>query len=453
MARRLLSRAGGFVHDITTVAALSDQQNNIRLLSDRSLYILQNLSQEDVTFLSRYGEMLGGDFYLPVLSGSPEESDVENAKDLIRRDLNDMAVEDLLECICQAIGLLAEQGQVQLEQGSAEGTTSDVPPSDGTVVVGPGEKFPTQEAYYDAKCNAANGIFDTILVAIDWLDDNHADLLAGQFGGVTTGLIAALVAAGPVGWGTVLAASTVAGIATLLIRYSLDFGDVSDALGEQHEECVKALYNGGNTIQARDGFMIELDNAATSTTLLEQELVGFMLSNSVLNQLFDIGDSVVSYDSPGPIVCGGFLQRWQFVASGESWAFRDDSTGTYSASGAWNSGTEAWRISLVGLGTPTGPQALGRIFLTGLAVAVAVGNSVQFDHGASSDNVITGRNIKVVFSDASEQYYGGSATKDAGTLILSIASTKTIAEIEIGFNRNWSSPFSMYRDVTEVRIV
>lgn len=453
MARRLLSRAGGFVHDISTVAALSGEPTNLRLLSDRSLYILQNLSLEEVTFLSRYGEMLGGDYYLPVLAGDPEEADVEDAKNLIRRDLNDMAVEDLLECICQAVSILAELGRAASERGGAEGTTSDVPPSDGAVAVGPEEKFPTQEAYYDAKCNAANGIYDTVLGTIDWLDSNNIDLLAGEWGGLTAGLTVALTSVGPIGWGTILVASAVAGMTSLLIRYSLDFEDISDALGEQHDELVKALYNGGNAIQAKDGFLTELDNAATSTTAIERLFVSFMLSNTVLNELFDIGDTVVSYDSPDPVVCGSFLQRWQFTASGEGWAFRDDSTGTYSATGVWNSGSEAWRIGLVGLGTPTGPSAVGRIYITGLAVAVTIGNSVQFDHGAASDGVITTRNIKVIFSDVTEQYYSGPSTSGAGTLILSIAATKTIAEIEIGFGRNWSSAFDMYRDINEVRIV
>jgi len=397
--------------------------------------------------------MEGGDFYLPVVTGDPEEADVIDVVNLIRRDLNDMAVEGLLECICQAISLLAELSQAQADKEAAAGTASDVPPSDGSISVGPEERFPTQEAYYDAKCNASNGIYDTVLAAIDWLDSNNIDLLAGEWGGLTAGLITALASAGPIGWGTILVASAVAGMTSLLIRYALDFEDISDALGEQHDEIVKAMYNAGNTLQAEDGFLTELGNAATATTAVEKQFVGFMLSNTVLNELFDIGETVVSYASPSPVVCGTFLQRWQFVASGEGWAFRDDSDSPYSASGAWNSGTEAWRVNLVGPGTPVGPAAIGRIYITGLAVAVTVGNSVQFDHGAASDGVNTGRDIRVIFSDASEQYFVGPPSSGAGTLVLSIDATKTISEIEIGALRNWGFAFNIYRDITEVRIV
>jgi len=444
---------GGFVHDINTVTSLSDEPTNIRLLSDRSLYILQNLSTEDITFLSRYGEILTGGFYLPVLPGSLEEGDVENAIDLIRRDLNSMGVEQLLECICENIRQLSEAAEAAEARAAAEGTVSDIPPSDGSISVGPGERFPTQEDYYNAKCNAANGIFDTILGAIDWLHDNVSEVLVGVFGAVTSALLFGLVLSGPVGWAMIVADVTIGALSAMLIGYVLNFDDIQDALGEQHTEIVTALYNAGTALQASQNFITELGNAATSTTATEKELVSLMLTNSLLNQLFDIGNSLVSYESPDPVVCGSVLQRWPFTASGEGWTFRDDSTGSYSAAGVWNSGTEAWRITLVGPGTGTGPEAAGRIFITGLSIAVGIGNSVQFDHGASSDGVVTGRNIKVVFSDASEQYYAAPATSTAGTAVLSIEASKTIAEIEIGLARNWQYAFNATRDINEVRVV
>jgi len=343
--------------------------------------------------------------------------------------------------------------EVQTKKQSATETEVDIPPSDGGISVGLGEQFPTQSAYYDAKCNAANGIFDTVLGANNWMVNNSVDLLLGLFGGVTTGLIAGLIGAGPLGWGVIVAASTIAGLAGMTIRYSLNFSDISDALGEQHDECVKALYNAANSSLARANFITELGNAATSTTALEREFVEFLLSNTVLNQLFDIGDDVVRYESPDPVVCDTFLFRWPFTLSGESWTFRDDSTGDYSASGAWNSGAEAWRIGLVGPGTPTGPRAEGVIYLTGLAIVVDVGNSVQFDHGATSDGVVSSRSIKAVFSDATEQFFQAPSTSSAGTAIMSIEESKTIAELEIGLGRNWSLEFSITRDVNEVRVV
>lgn len=453
MARRLLSRVGGFVHDIDTVTSLSDEPTNIRLLSDRSLYILQNLSQEEVTFLSRYGEILTGDWYLPVLAGTPEASEVEDAIDIIRRDLNSMGVEELLECICANLSDISAQSQENAERDGAGGTVADVPPSDGSISVGPGERFETQEAYYNAKCNTANGIYDTVLGSIDWLDSNVTGLLAGAFGAVTSGLLFGLVLSGPVGWGVILADVTIGAISAILLGYVLNFDDISDALGEQHTELVTALYNSGNAIQAKENFLIELDNAVTPTTAIEQELVGLLLTNSVLNQLFDIGNTVVGYESPSPVACGSFLQKWPFTASGEGWTFRDDSSGSYSASGVWNSGTQAWRITVIGIGEPVGPRGEGRIYITGLAIAVDVGNSVQFDYGSTSDGVTMGTNIRAIFSDATEQYYASPSSSGAGTIVMSIESSKTIAEIEVGVGRSWGVPFNAYRDINEVRVV
>jgi len=355
-----------------------------------------------------------------------------------------------LEDLIAALEQMVENSGECCEAG---GSKVEPPPSDGEISVGPGEKFPTQEDYYNAKCNAANGIYDTILGSVDWFDNNVTALLAGAFGAVTSGLLFGLVISGPVGWGIILAEATIGALSAMIVGYTLNFDDISDALGEQHTEIVTALYNAGNALQASENFIIELDNAATPTTAIEQELVSLMLTNSVLNELFDIGDTVVSYESPDPVVCGSVLQRWTFAASGESWTFRDDSTGTYSATGVWNAGAQAWRIGLVGLGTGTGPRAEGRIFITGLAIAVDIGNSVQFDHSASEDSVVTGRNIKVIYSDASEQYFDAPSTSGPGTAVMSIEKSETIEEIEIGLGRNWQFAFNTYRDINEVRVV
>lgn len=446
MARRLLSRQGGFVHDINTVAALSDEPNNIRLLSDRSLYILQNLSQEEVTFLSRYGTLETGDFYLPVLAGTPDASVVEDAIDLVRRDLNSMAIDELLECICEGLGNLVQLGE-------SEGQDIASPQSDGEVSVGEGEQFPDQESYFDAKCRVSNAIYDTVLGMVAWLQNNNVDLLAGIFGGVTSGLIVGLLGAGPVGWAVVFVGSVVAGMAGYLVRYSLSFTDLEDALEDVHDECVLALYNAADTLTAESEFLTAVENSAVSTTPLERGVIALILTSDVLNQLFNPREDVASYESPDPVDCGSaLLQLWSFVASGESWSFRDDSTGSYSASGVWNSGAEAWRVTIVGLGTGTGPSALGTILITGLSIAVPAGGSIQFDHSATGDGVKAFRMIKAIFSDLSEQQYSAPSTATAGTAVMTFAADKTLAEIEISTGRNWAIPFNTTRDIEEVRV-
>ena len=333
MARKLLSRQGGFVHDIGTLVSLSDEPNNIRLLSDRSLYILQNLSEREITFLSRYGEMIGGDFYLPVLAGSSEAGDVESAIDLIRKDLNNMAVEDLLECICEAIGTMAEQSES--EGQAAEGT-----PSDGDVPIGPGEKFPTVQAYLDAKCNAANGIFDTIRGKVQWLQDNNVDLLAGIFGGVTSGLLVAIAISGPVGWAWALVGSVITGLASYLVRFAVNFSDLGDALDDTHDECVQSLFDAANTNLAEAAFIVAVEAGAPPITPVEVGLLNIMLSVELLNQLFDPRSDLISYESPDPYVCSGWSETFDFTIDDQGW--ENDATGgfpfgTYIPATGWHS--------------------------------------------------------------------------------------------------------------------
>ncbi len=447
MARREISRVGGFVHDIETVASLSDEPNNIRLLSDRSLYILQNLSLEDITFLSRYGEILTGGFYLPVTAGSSEESDVMDAVNLIRRDLNSMAVEALLECICAATNALVELGVLG-------GQDIEAAPSDGDVPVGPDEQFPDQESYFVAKCNASNAIYDTVLATVQWLEANNIDLLGGLLGGMTTALAMAFLISGPVGWAVTLAGVTVTGITTYLISQAIDFSDLEDALVDVHDELVLSLFNASNTITAENSFITEIAASSEPTTGIERDLVRLMLSSDLLNLLFDPRQDVGVYQSPSPVDCGSaLLQVWSFVASGEGWTFRDDSTGTYTASGLWSSGKEAWEITIVGLGTPTGTYAQGTIYITGLSIAIPAGGSIQMDHSATGDDVISWRFIKAVFSDVTEQQSTAPSTSTAGTIVMTVPTAKTISELEISFGRNWATAFNTTRDVQEVRVV
>jgi len=407
---------------------------------------LQNLSQEEVTFLSRYGTLETGDFYLPVLAGTSDASVVEDAIDLVRRDLNSMAIDALLECICEAVSGLVELGK-------SEGQDIESAQSDGEVSVGEDEQFPDQEAYFDAKCRVSNAIYDTVLNAVQWLDDNHADLFAGAFGGVTSGLLLSFLVAGPVGWAVVVAGAAVSAIAGYLIAHELAFDDLYDALVDVHGECVLALYNAENTLTAENEFVAAIAASSVSTTALERGAINLILTSDALNQLFQPRDDVASYESPDPVDCGAaLLQLWSFVASGESWSFRDDSTGGYSASGVWNSGAEAWRVTIVGPGTGTGPSALGTILITGLSIAVPAGGSIQFDHSATGDGVKAFRMIKAIFSDASEQSFSAPSTGTAGTAVMTFAADKTLASIEISTGRNWAIPFNTTRDIEEVRV-
>ncbi len=431
MARRLISSARGFVHDIETVVSLSDDPNNMRLLSDRSLYILQNLSLEDITFLSRYGEILAGDFYLPVVAGTQDASDVSDAIDLVRRDLNSMSIEGLMECICEAVSILAEQGE-------SAGQTVEASDSDGSTSIGPGEQFPDQAAYFDAKCAASNGIFDTIKGVIEWLDDNYGNLILNVFGGITSGVILALVASGPVGWTVAVVAIIVSAIAGYLVATSIDFVDLIAALADTHDTCVEALYNSDSGGSARDNFVAAAGSGTPSISVAEEGLLNLLLTAEMVNQLFNPRSDLVTYVSPDPVVCvGGLLLHWPFNSDMDGFVFTDVSTGTNSATGVWdaNSGDGAVMFTLTNTGDNN--KASGEIEKTGLSQAVGLGNSAQFDYSATSDGENMTKLLEVVFSDMTTDSVSVGSSKSAGTIILPFTESKTLTEVKLTISRTW----------------
>jgi hypothetical protein len=425
---------------------LSDEPNNIRLLSDRSLYILQNLSSEDVTFLSRYGDILTDGFYLPVTAGAPEEGDVESAVDLIRRDLNSMAVEQLLECICAATNALVELGVLA-------GQKVEDAPSNGEVSVGPDEQFPDQASYFVAKCNASNAIYDTVLATVQWLETNNIDLLGGLLGGMTTALGMGLLISGPVGWAVTLAAVTVTGITTYLISQTIDFSDLEDALIDVHDELVLSLFNASNTITAKDSFIAEIAASTEPTTAIERDLVRLMLSSDLLNLLFDPRQDVGSYQSPSPVDCGtALLASWTYPTDAEGWTFRDDSTSPSSASGVYNAVDLALEVTKVNAGGGGRPESKGTWLKTGLSIAVPAGSSVQMDHSGTSDAIKQGGYMKVIYSDVSETIRSLDIGATAGTMVMTLPDAKTINDIECSLWRKTSAANTHTSDILEVRV-
>jgi len=359
-------------------------------------------------------------------------------------------INQTLEDLRDAIeGFTEKSGQCCQPKGSKTGSE---PSTQQPEYGGIDDEYQDIDAFFDARCNACNGIYDTILGTVDWLADNNVDWKAGLFGGLTTGLVFALVGAGPAGWAVAASGSIITGLAIWLIRETFDFSDLSTALDDVHDELVAGLYNTSDVPTAKQNFLSILGGATPTPSSAELYLIEILLSGDLLNNILEPRSDLATYQSPDPIDCGAAtLQVWPFVATGEGWAFRDDSTGSYTAFGVHVPAREAWEINIVGLGTATGPRATGTIYITGLSIAVGVGNSVQLDYGPTGDGVNMSHHIKVIFSDASETeiQVGGTG---AGTLILSMTATKTIAEIECSAGRNWQYAFNTTIDFDEVRV-
>lgn len=445
---RPLEPTRGAIHNVARLKAMDLGPCYVIAVSETTLNIIQNYAIDEVGYLSRYGVSFEGGYYTPV---DEDHSDYGFVLDVIRRyklEVNDLTC-DLVEAL-NNITTVMEAMVSCCQTRELSGQQIDDISHDGTVSVGqPGDDFPDQSSYFGAKCNVANAIYDQIKGQFDWFTSHYADLVLGELGGVTAAVTAGFLLAGPVGWGVIAVEALFVSMVVYLINENINFGDVNAALADTHDETVQALYNSGSAAVAKANFIAALEAGSPSITAIESDGVSLMLTSKLINQLFDPRADLVSYTSPDPVDCGTTLQVWTFPTDGQSWAFRDDSTGGNSASGVHVPAREAWGLTMDTSGGSG--AAWGVIWIASLSIAVDVGNSVQFDHSAPSDDENSSRLLKVVYSDLSE-YEVFSDGVAAGTITLDITVAGTIERIECMFGRQYN-PLSPYtQDVEEVRV-
>lgn len=376
---------------------------------------------------------------------------------LIARDIFESMSMACLEDVISVIQCICNQTTVLAEKSEDTGQEVEGVLSDGDVATGPGEQFPDQETYFAAKCSVANAIFDTLRGMILWLEDNDVDLLAGAFGGITSGLLVGLALAGPVGWAWALAGSVFVGMAGYLIRYAISFTDVKDALDDTQEACVLALYNATDSLVAENNFIAALEAGSPVITSIESAFVGLMLSSEVVNQLFDPRADVAGYVSPSPIDCGAaVIQIWDFDSDVESWTFRDDSTANASATGSYNAFEEALQADQVVVAGGPGRITQAVNVSPTVALVVTPGASVQWDYSAPSDSIVVFRILTAFYTDATSEDVSRGGHTSAGTLVLTLTQSKTIETIECltGRSNGSSSTGWTFETLTfEVRVI
>lgn len=354
-------------------------------------------------------------------------------------------IEDLVDAINAAVACCAANSETGPQAADDSGLSS------ADVQIGIDEQFDTSAAYYVAKCNVANAIYDTVKQGIDWLVDNNTDLLAGVYGAVTAGVLAHVLI-GPIGWAAAAIELSVIEISIYLISRTVNFTDLQTVLAAQHAPLVTSLFNAGTATGARAAVKSILE-AATGPSLspIEVGLINIMLPFKLLNQLFSPTPQTAAYQSPSPISCGTPIQIWDFASSGQGWTFRDDSENDNSATGEWQAGGEWWQMEITTTAGNSG-RAKGTIYLTGLSIAVSSGNSVQFDFGPTSDGVNASLHIHVVYSDMTTQDVLLPSFPSAGTVILDVAAAKTLAEIECSVSRAWAVASTFTREIQTVRV-
>ncbi|MCK5014678.1 MAG: hypothetical protein KAS66_12760 [Candidatus Omnitrophica bacterium] len=324
--------------------------------------------------------------------------------------------------------------------------------SDGDIQTGPDEQFPDQESYFNAKCSASNGIYDTVRGLIDWLHDNNAEMIIGSFGGITAAISLGLLFAGPVGWAAIAAETTLVGLSSWAFSTLFDFDDMQDAFDDVKDELVMSLYNASDSVVARTSFLAVLDTATPALTTAEKRLVQYTLSSAVLNQLFSPRADVAVYTSPSPTDCGVTLALWTFPTDEEGFTFRDDSEGASSASGDYESDEEALEITMVNAGGGSRPLSKGTWVKTGLSIAIPAGSAARFDFSAPSDSITQAIYLKVIYSDLTDDEKSMSGGTKAGTIVLTLPTAKTISDIECSIGRTTSLSNTHTSNIEEVRV-
>src|SRR3970040_1416926 len=96
---RNLARVGGSVHDVAYLDTLNPDDFHVIVLSERSLYILNNLSLGEVGCLARYAKQyLPGNLFVPVEVGAEWEEFGRDTQNAFGWEIYDMT--------CDIVGLL-----------------------------------------------------------------------------------------------------------------------------------------------------------------------------------------------------------------------------------------------------------------------------------------------------------------------------------------------------------
>lgn len=308
MATRNLSRAKGFVHSLDHLSALSDDCNLV-ILTDRALYVLQNLAAMDATFASRYGHIVDGDQYIPlVLDGGSDEQIYQNTIYEVQGGLSMGCLDELTSALVGIRDAIAEQGNACC--ASIEITTGQYPQI-GEGVYGPGDPPPPgweeTNPELSQKCDMANWYWQEFRETVVAIRESGAiGLLVASFGAGLAILLGY--------WEIVLSSLWIAIItgeigsladigALLLGAGNADIDAVTDALDSDRQGFVCALYGAETNVDAGNRLNDWSDDNGLNG--IQSAIVRVILSPWVMVGLFDPTEAQLSeaFETPNKLPC------------------------------------------------------------------------------------------------------------------------------------------------------
>lgn len=433
-----INRARGFVHDIEFLSGLSDEPCNVRLLSDRSLYVMQNLASKDVGFYARYGTIIDQGQYIPVENGTTNAELVDTTQDLIRKELQDLSLEQGLIKIADAIEFLAlnqccpsdgSGGSGENEGSASSGQDNGVDSPDPT-------KWPTYQEYKADKCNRATGIINQFQEDINNFEQlNWVGLLALPIGEALILLAATLITPIPGDeiLGVLAVISTLAGGVLPVVAV------VKSSIVNVKDDLICNLYEAPDVSTAkadsRATLQAEIDAQSSGIVQAAASLMGNMfLTNNSLNKLFD-PDALFDYPTAD---CSNCAQQgdedWNFEFNQEGWTFSDDSNVNGSAQGVYDAAGEALRTDFQ-YNTSPNATGLGRWTSPVISFPITSLPRVTVEHNAPSDAIGTAISCFMQFQ-SSPQEFKGVVVSSAGTAVLNFTTNDTVVGMFIQVGRS-----------------
>ena len=283
MSLKRLSRVFGSIFDVVALSEIPDDDCHVIFVSGRTLYLMQHFGNNEVNFLARYADSFSDDgrYYDAVDLDSPNVDLVQRIAQDYRLEVLDMQCSEIITAI---ENLTAQVGLINTNVTNAndcgcDGTSFDESELNNGDIQAPGQ------AYLDGKCRTANVLHDRVRNFASTMDTLGVDNILNLGVGLATSIVAGLVLAGPGGWATLLVIGVVSGILLLLVDLTAgQFGDLVTELDENQDDLVCALVTAGSAIEARESYLEVLDAQAVGEPV--QQVVAFMLTNSVTNQLF-----------------------------------------------------------------------------------------------------------------------------------------------------------------------
>lgn len=266
------NRPRGAVHDLGYALELGDGGCNVLVVSDVTLYVLQNFVALDVEFMSRWAtsSLIGG--YVALDKTHESYEDWVNLVQKIQREVQDMSC-DLVAAI-ESLSLQIEN----LVSQQAGGTNaccdwvSDLP--GGYYGEDPGY-YPPPDAY--VKCQGASSL------VLNW-QDAALELYSKRYdlGQLSIAVLLAILGALAVpGAGVLIIAGAL--VAAIL---EVDQQEFETTIGSIVDDLICAIYDAASPSSAIDalaGVIGGLDNLNGRT----RDMLLAMFSNAALNQVFD----------------------------------------------------------------------------------------------------------------------------------------------------------------------